>query len=214
MTSLVLETYADQKARWPAQGKVILAQYDDASVVVYQAFHPETARHAVEHGRLGGPRYSFSRMSWIKPNFLWMMYRCGWLDKGEDQGSVLAMWIDRAFFDELLERAVASSWRGSPYATEKEWKRASSTSEVRLQWDPDHAPGGAKQERRAIQLGLRGETLRRFVHEATLRIEDISELVRAEREHRADPTRLQTPRELVYEVRSETARRALGLASS
>lgn len=28
---------------------------------------------------------------------------------------------------------------------------------VRLQWDPDHAPNYEKEQRRAIQLGLKGE---------------------------------------------------------
>lgn len=208
---LDLEAYATQRARWPDEGKVILAQYDDTSIVVYQAFHPVTADYAERHGRLGGPRYSFERMSWIKPNFLWMMYRCGWLTKDEEQSRVLAIRIDRGFFDLLLEQAIASSWRASPYATEDEWKLASKAATVRLQWDPDHDPNGAKLARRAIQLGLRGDTLKAFVHEATLGIEDVSELVIAERENRADEERLRTPREAPYEVRSPVARRALGL---
>lgn len=209
--TLELETYATQRARWPAEGKVILAQYDDTSVVVYQAFHAVTAEHALRHGRLGGSRYSFERMSWIKPNFLWMMYRCGWLTKDEEQSRVLAIHIDRGFFDGLLERAVASSWCASSYASEAEWKHASKTSEVRLQWDPDHGPTGEKLARRAIQLGLRGETLNTFVHEATVSIEDVSEWVTAEREHRADESRLRTPKETPYEVGSSRARRALGM---
>ncbi|MEM1414025.1 MAG: DUF4291 domain-containing protein [Myxococcota bacterium] len=211
---LVLESYAVQRERWPSEGKVILAQYDAASIVVYQAFHADTAAHAVAHGRLGGPRYSLGRMSWIKPNFLWMMYRCGWLTKDADQGRVLAIRIERSFFDALLERAVASSFRASGYADEAAWKAALKRSEVRLQWDPDHAPDGSKLARRAVQLGLRGETLERFVNDATLGIEDVSELVIAQREHRGDHARLQTPREAPYEVPSEAARRALGLGAS
>lgn len=209
--TLELETYAGQRARWPEEGKVILAQYDDTSIVVYQAFHSVTAEHAVRHGRLGGPRYSFERMSWIKPNFLWMMYRCGWRTKDDEQSRVLAIRIDRSFFDGLLERAVASSWRASPYASEAEWKLATKASEVRLQWDPDHGPTGEKLARRAIQLGLRGETLKTFVHEATVSIEDVSGLVIAEREHRADESRLRTPKETPYEVGSSVARWALGM---
>lgn len=208
---LELETYATQRARWPHDGKVILAQYDDTSVVVYQAFHAVTAEHAVRHGRLGGPRYSFDRMSWIKPNFLWMTYRCGWLTKDDDQSHVLAIRLDRGFFDGLLERAVASSWRASAYPTEAEWSQALKASEVRLQWDPDHGPRGEKLDRRAIQLGLRGKTLRAFVEEATQSIKGVSDLVLAERANRDDESRLRTPRESPYPVDSETARRALGL---
>lgn len=192
----------------------MLAHYDDEHIVVYQAFHEVTAAYAVEHQRLGGPRYKLTRMSWLKPNFLWMMYRCGWLAKDDEQGRVLAITMRRAFFDELLEAAVASSYprRGNAFTDKDEWKEAVQRSEVRLQWDPDHAPGGAKEERRAIQLGLRGETLRRFVEEATHRIEDVSDFALREREHRADASRLQLPKERPYPITSARARRALGLS--
>ena len=211
MTALELESYERQREIWPSEGRVILAQYDDERVVVYQAFNRITAAHAVEHQRLGGPRYSFSRMSWIKPNFLWMMYRCDWLRRDAEQQNVLAIWIDRSFFDELLAAAVASKWYPERYDTRDDWQAAVKRSEVRLQWDPDHAPDGRKLARRAIQLGLRGETLRRFVEEATRKIEDVSELVVRERENRVDPSRLRTPRERPYEVSAADARRALGI---
>src|SRR5262245_53509882 len=70
--NLKTETYAAQSVRWPQTGRVILAHYDDESIVVYQAYKPEIADYAVAHGRLGGPHFSMNRMSWIKPNFLWM----------------------------------------------------------------------------------------------------------------------------------------------
>ncbi len=197
-TSLILENYAAQRAVWPEEGRVILAQHDAEHVVVYQAFHPVTAAYAVHHQRLGGPRYSWTRMSWIKPGFLWMMYRCGWLTKDEQQGRVLAIWLDRAFFDEVVARAVESGWDRERFASREAWKAAVGASEVRVQWDPDHDPMGEKQPRRSIQLGLRGETLRRFAEEATWRIEDISPLVQRERAHRAETSRLMIPRERPY----------------
>ncbi len=211
-TKLELTDYLAQAAEWPESGKVILAQYDAEEVVIYQAFNEVTAEHAVRHQRLGGPRYSLDRMSWIKPNFLWMMYRCGWLQKDDEQARVLAIWVARSFFDELLESAVASSWGASGLSSKEAWQRALKGSEVRLQWDPDHHPSGAKLARRAIQLGLRGGVLRRFVNEATRSIEDISDLVQREREHRQDLARLRVPREHVYDVESDIAVR-LGLQS-
>jgi len=73
---LQTELYLEQKAKlWPADGKHVLAQFDDQNVVVYQAFCPEIADYVVKHGKFGGPRYSFTRMTWIKTNFMWMMYR-------------------------------------------------------------------------------------------------------------------------------------------
>ncbi len=49
---------------------------------------------------------------------------------------------------------------------------------MRLQWDPDHDPYGTKLDRKAIQLGMRGEILRQFATEWIVSITDISSFVR------------------------------------
>ncbi len=139
-------------------------------------------------------------MSWFKPNFLWMMYRSGWGTK-ENQEVTLAIRVRRAFFDEVLKAAVPSSFNASTYSSHADWQAVVATSEVRLQWDPDHDPAGAKCARRAIRLGLRGETLRRYAREAIIKIEDISEFVAAQRKNACgDYTQLVTPRERVYDA--------------
>src|SRR5438045_2907354 len=97
-------------------------------------------------------------MSWVKPNFLWMMYRCGWATK-PDQERVLAVRVRREAFDEMLGRAVHSAYVHEVYETPEAWRAAVARSHVRLQWDPDHTPTGEQVDRRAIQLGLRGEVL-------------------------------------------------------
>ena len=53
-TALTLERYRDQQARWPAAGRHILAQYDETSVVEYQAYRPAIENYAARHGRFGG----------------------------------------------------------------------------------------------------------------------------------------------------------------
>jgi Domain of unknown function (DUF4291) len=194
--NLETEPYLDQLARWPTSGKHILAQFDDTSIIVYQAYCPAIARFAVKNQRFGG-KFSFERMSWIKPNFLWMMYRSGWASK-QDQEHILAIRIPRTCFDQLLREAIASSFRASGFALEAEWNAAIARSEVRLQWDPDHDPAGNKQERRAVQLGLRGETLEKFGHEWIVEIQDITAFVK-EQAHRSHKELL-LPREEVYEV--------------
>src|SRR4051812_45654491 len=136
MTSLRLESFQAQSARWPASGRHVLAQYDDDSVVVYQAYRPSIGRFAAEHGYFGG-EFSLGRMSWIKPNFLWMMYRCGWATK-EGQEVVLAVWLARAAFDEILSLAVPSSFSDRDYPNRDAWQADVARSDVRLQWDPDH----------------------------------------------------------------------------
>ena len=130
--NLTIESYAEQTQRWPTGGEHILAQFDDASVVVYQAYRPSTGNYAIEHGRLGGPDFSFERMSWIKPNFLWMMYRSGWGTR-PGQEVILGLRIRRAFFEAILDRAVASSFDPSRHATHDDWKADVHDSDVRLQ---------------------------------------------------------------------------------
>ncbi|XP_022085613.1 uncharacterized protein LOC110976553 isoform X2 [Acanthaster planci] len=148
MFNFKTEPYKTQvQHHWPPSGRHILAQYDDETIVVYQAFCPEIADYAVSNQRFGGPKYSFTRMSWIKTNFLWMMYRCGWASK-RGQERVLAICIPRANFDTILSQA---------YTAGAQREAGKMDVSVRLQWDPDHAPNGGKEDRRAIQLGLRGE---------------------------------------------------------
>lgn len=158
-----------------------MAQYDATSIYVYQAYRPAIATYAVRHQQFGG-EFSFSRMSWIKPNFLWMMFRSGWATK-EGQERILAVRLYRSFFDELLHAAVASSFAASGCATQQEWRDRVEQSEVRLQWDPDHDPTGDVVERRAIQLGLRGEMLKRYAQLEVVSIEDITEFVAEQREY-------------------------------
>jgi hypothetical protein len=211
---LTLLPYLTQKAAWPTSGRHILAQYDDDTIIVYQAYSPAIADWAVAHQQLGGP-WSFERMSWIKPNFLWMMYRSGWADK-PNQERILALRITRAGFDTILSEAIESSYHPELHGPDREaWRARGKTGPVRMQWDPDHAPGGGKEERRAIQLGLRGETLRRLALEWTREITDITRLVHQQRDHRravrhAD---LMTPAERVYVPADPETRRRIRLSS-
>jgi hypothetical protein len=196
--SLLTEPYLDQVTIWPQKGRHILAQFDDESVIVYQAYSPAIGRYAVQHGSFGGD-FSYSRMSWVKPNFLWMMYRSGWGTK-PDQEVTLALRIRRAFFDSLLAQAVPSSWDREQFATEQDWSRAVGQSSVRLQWDPDHHPSGAKLDRRAIQLGRRGDVLEAFGRREILEVIDLSPFVAEQRAHLQSRgiSGLITPRERVF----------------
>lgn len=209
--TLELAPYAEQLERWPREGRHLLAQHDAETVVVYQAYRPSIADFAVEHGHFGGDDFSFSRMSWIKPGFLWMMFRSGWATK-PGQERVLAIRLRRTYFDDLLVRAVASSWDRRAHASREEWQRALKASDVRLQWDPDHDPSGAPVARRAIQLGLRGSALAGFGGEAIAVIDDITALVIEQRD--APREALLTPLERVYPIHDARARRALGLEAT
>lgn len=176
--NLQVERYVEQKTHWPVSGKHILASFDKETIVVYQAYSAVIGRFAVQNGYFGGG-FSYKRMSWIKPNFLWMMYRSNW-GQSASQEVVLAIRIRRQFFDMILEQAVSSSYDPDMFATREEWQQAVERSDVRLQWDPDHLPNGAKEERRAIQLGLRGAMLESFGKNEIVEIMDMSEFVAAQ----------------------------------
>lgn len=211
---LETEPYAQQRARWPREGHVILAQFDADSVIVYQAYNPAIGHFAAEHGYFGGP-FKLGRMTWIKPNFLWMMYRCGWAAK-PDQDVVLAIRLQRSAFDHILSLAVHSSFQPEIYGSHEAWKQAVAKSDVRLQWDPDHAPKGEKVERRAIQLGLRGDVVAAYAREWILEVNDISEFVAEQRVHAmsGDFDRLRTPKEEIYPVTDCAVAVKLGLATA
>ena len=104
--NLLTEAYLVQTARWPNSGRHILAQFDDESVIVYQAYRPAIGHFAARNGCFGG-EFSLNRMSWIKPNFLWMMYRCGLASK-EGQEVVLA---------DLAPRMRSTPFRWNIHAT-------------------------------------------------------------------------------------------------
>ncbi len=209
--NILTEPYLEQLKRWPASGKHILAQFTAETVTVYQAYRPAIGLFAVKNQRFGG-EFSFNRMSWIKPNFLWMMYRSGWGTK-EGQEITLAIKLRRSAFDEILQQAVHSSYLPEVYASVESWKARLAQSLVRLQWDPDHDPAGGKQERRAIQLGLTGEILHHFAQEWIVSIEDISSFVAEQREQAASGVfaNLVTPREEVYSINNPEIALHIGL---
>jgi hypothetical protein len=177
---LPVRPYLEQAADWPAAGPHLMACHDADSIVVYQAYRPDIADFAVGHQRFGGP-FSLGRMSWIKPGFLWMMHRSGWATK-PDQERVLAVRLPRPAFDGILAAAVPASYDRARYSDPGAWRVALRTSDVRVQWDPDHDPHGRPQPRRAIQLGLRGVVLRRYAQQWPIEILDVSGFVAEQRE--------------------------------
>ncbi|CAO3633375.1 unnamed protein product [Cunninghamella blakesleeana] len=151
----------------PTSHHIILAHYDDESILVYQAFSSEIADYAVQHQKFEGcPVYKLGRMTWIKPSFLWMQYRSGWNTKDDKQKRTLCIRLKRSFFDGLVNDAVKSSFNeekekkkdenenkndhqvhdkkdGShknEIKTKQDWLEARKKSSVVVQWDPDYTP--------------------------------------------------------------------------
>lgn len=191
------ERYQDQKKQLPKVGKHIIAQSDKDSIIVYQAYNSAIANYALSHQKFGGSSYSFSRMTWIKPNFMWMMYRSGWGTK-VNQERTLGLRLKKEGFDKILEEAVHSSFQAHLYDSHDDWKMALKSSDVRLQWDPDHSPTGEKLSRRAIQLGIRDALLHKMNNEWILEIQDLTTFV-AEQRNNIHSETLQVPFERVVD---------------
>jgi len=174
-------SHQDYLQHIPETGRHILVQEKEDKLLFYQAYNHAIANYALENQQLGGNAFSYNRMSWIKPNFLWMMFRCGWASK-ENQERVLGIWIKKADFELILQEAVYSSFQSDIYDSMEKWKAALAQHEVRLQWDPDHDIYGNKQERRAIQLGLKGQILKAFGTEMIEEIVDLTSFVKDQKE--------------------------------
>ncbi|MFT5917394.1 MAG: hypothetical protein ACJAWV_003852 [Flammeovirgaceae bacterium] len=209
-----LETipYSDYEKELPQSGKYILGQERGENIIVYQAFNPLISNYAIGNQQFGGSAYSFTRMSWIKPNFLWMMYRAGWASK-EHQQDILAIEISKANFVKLLDEAVHSSYHESVYGSHENWKKELENSSVRLQWDPDYNPNGGKLERRAVQIGIKGNLLKDFATDWIISIEDITPFVKEQKTilDSKQLDKLLVIKEQVIEIENEEVRKKLEL---
>ncbi len=73
--------------------RIIRAVFDKETITVYQAYRKEIAEPAIQQQKFVPP-FKMERMTWIKPSFLWMMYRSGWGMK-TGQEYILAIKIKR-----------------------------------------------------------------------------------------------------------------------
>ena len=154
----------------------IRAVYTDDTIRIYQAYNKTIADEAVRRGTFGSS-FKMERMTWIKPSFLWMMYRCGWGTK-EGQERVLAIDIKREAFDFIVKNAVMSSCSADMKISYDEWRAQVKKSEIRCQWDPERDIHGNPLNYRSIQLGLRGGAVKKYVSEWIVGITDITDYVK------------------------------------
>jgi hypothetical protein len=153
-------------------GRQVRALFTDREITVYQAYGPQIADAAIAAGTFVTP-FKRERMTWIKPSFLWMMHRSGWAGK-RGQERILAISITREGFEWALAHSALSHYEAGTYASEQQWGLQKVASPVRVQWDPDRSVTLAPLGQRAIQIGLSGEAVRRYLDEWTINITDIT----------------------------------------
>ncbi|MEW2527109.1 DUF4291 domain-containing protein [Streptomyces sp. NPDC047071] len=144
----------------------IRADYDARTIVLYQAYSPAIADAALRAGRFVAP-FSFHRMTWIKPSFLWLMHRSNWARKS-GQERVLAVRVSRAGWEEALSQAVLTT--SDPAAVAQ--------AAVHVQWDPERSPRGAALNHYSIQVGIGRQLIRTFTDDWIVSLTDLTPQVR------------------------------------
>jgi len=189
----------------------IRADYNKATLVVYQAYLPAIAVPALKAQKFVAP-FSFNRMTWIKPSFLWLMYRSNWGQKS-GQENVLAVRITRTGWEEALSSGVLTSFHPSAHRDIDHWREQFDKAPVHVQWDPERSLRGADLQYDSIQVGLSRHIIRRFVDEWIVAIDDYTPLPRkihmllhAGKEKNAANL---LPRERGYPVNQDIAHRLL-----
>ncbi|NHZ60942.1 DUF4291 domain-containing protein [Massilia genomosp. 1] len=173
----------------------IRAVYDDATIRVYQAYSDEVAEAALARGTFVSPPFKMERMTWIKPSFLWMMYRAGWGFKDDGQRRILAIDISRDGFAWALEHGCLSHAEGDAGVNKDRYP-------VRIQWDPERDLHLHRLGYRSIQIGLGKEAVSLYVTQWIRAITDVTPL--AHEIHalvqagRLDEARARLPVERVY----------------
>jgi hypothetical protein len=189
----------------------IRAAYDRDTIVVYQAYSDAIADPAIRAQKFVEP-FSFGRMTWIKPSFLWLMHRSGWGSKS-GQNRTLAVTISRSGWESALSRAVLTVFEPSVFHSKSEWADQFQRAVVHVQWDPERSLRGAALDYYSIQVGISRHLIREFVDDWIVRIDDLSgkvakmhSLLRA---GKADEAKRHLPAERPYPLPSAIARRLL-----
>lgn len=190
----------------------IRADYDRDTIVVYQAYREEIGKRAVENKRFVPP-FSYNRMTWIKPSFLWMMERCGYAQKA-GQEVVLGIRIKRSSWEYALSQAVLTHPKEGVYKSGEEWVELIKDASINVQWDPERSIRGGKFDYRSIQVGISRHLIEEYNKDWIVDIEDYTPLVQKIYDFRKkgeyDKAKKLLPIEKVYPV-SEEIMKCLGM---
>lgn len=150
--------------RTHAPYRQIRAHYDDETITVYQAYSSSIVTVAIEAQRLdASPSFKLTRMTWIKPNWTWMLYRAGYSYKDPGQERILALKMPREYFIGLLRKGTLSHAVASQDG-----------EKVRTQWDPERTVRLDKLPYRSIQVGIPVGICKSWVKDGIVGIEDVT----------------------------------------
>ena len=190
--------------------KEVFAKYDRECIRVYQAYNSAIAKEAAALQNFG-ENFNVRRMTWIKPSFLWLMYRSGWGTK-KNQECILTLDIYMDYFDSLLQKAVLTSPDSHSYSG-REWEKAFDETCVYCQWDPDRNINGSSINRAAIQIGIKGQAVTDLLNGGIKNISDLTVSVRKWNTLRKNGKLKEKdlPVEKLYTVSDKTIRQRLNM---
>lgn len=187
----------------------IRADYNRDTITVYQAYNKQIALPAIEQNHFAAP-FSFRRMTWIKPSFLWMMERSNWGQKS-NQEYTLAIQIKREAWEYALSEAVLTSPEYRVYRSGQEWEELKKTALVQAQWDPERSIRGNKLNYRSLQIGIGRELIETFSNDWIVEIKDYSPMVKKMLQHGQagdfDKAKRLLPQERIYPLSDELKKR-------
>ena len=189
----------------------IRANYDKDTIVIYQAYAPNIAEPAIKQQRFVSP-FSFHRMTWIKPSFLWLMHRSNWGQRNGQQRT-LAIHITRNGWDKALSMGILTHPEPLIYPNPSAWETQFKNAYVHIQWDTERSLRGAGLNYFSIQVGISRHLIREYVDEWIVKVEDLThtvtkirELIKSGQERNS---RRFLPPERVYPVDPAIAQRLL-----
>lgn len=190
-----------------AAEREIRANFDRDSIVVYQAYSDAIANAALKHQRFMAP-FSFRRMTWIKPSFLWLMHRSRWGNRS-GQERTLAIRMTREGWNHALSMGILTHPEPEVFSNPDEWRRKFQAADVHIQWDTERSIRGAGRNHYSIQVGIGRGLIQNYVEDWITEIVDlsgtvskISRLLKAGQRRQAEK---QLPTEQRYEVDQTTA---------
>ncbi len=153
----------------------IRADYDASSIVVYQAYPQAIAAASLKAGRFVEP-FSFNRMTWIKPSFLWLMHRSNWGQKS-GQECILAVRISRIGWERALASGVLTSYEPKAHASQTQWADAFAKAPVQIQWDPERNLRGAALQHGSVQVGIGRQMIHEYNESWLMELRDLTPTV-------------------------------------
>jgi hypothetical protein len=192
-----------------SQYQEIRAQYDAQTITVYQAYGKSIALPAIKNNRFEAP-FSFNRMTWIKPSYLWLMERSNWANKG-NQEFILGIKIRRDYWEYALSLGVLTHPDLSIYADGLDWEQKFDKAKVHIQWDPERTLRGAKLQERSIQVGISRHLIEEYNNDWIVAIDDLTPLTakinQLRKQGKYKEAKRLLPKERVYTLPPDLAKR-------